>query len=77
MQAYAACDDPEIGDGRPRTGYGDLVELRRAGLRRRRPGVSAFFATGMLLNVLASMQVLDDRGAVGGAPARGLPQDGR
>jgi AcrR family transcriptional regulator len=59
MQAYVACDDPEISQV-VRNGYGDLVAYvqRVSGL----PGeqVARFFATGMLLNVLASMHVYDD-----------------
>ncbi len=54
MQAYAACDDPEI-CAVVREGYGDLVAYveRVSGLE---PAVvSAFFAQGMLLNVFASM----------------------
>jgi AcrR family transcriptional regulator len=55
MQAYAACDDPEIRrvvvDG-----YGDLVSYveRVSGLPP--DAVAGFFAKGMLLNVLASME---------------------
>jgi AcrR family transcriptional regulator len=54
MQAYAACDDPEV-RAVARAGYGDLVAYveRVTGLEPR--VVSAFFATGMLLNVFASM----------------------
>jgi AcrR family transcriptional regulator len=54
MQAYAACDDPEIRDV-VRNGYGDLVAYveRVSGLPP--AAVSAFFARGMLLNVIASM----------------------
>jgi AcrR family transcriptional regulator len=54
MQAYAACDDPEI-CAEVRAGFGDLVAYaeRVSGLG---PAiVSAFFAQGMLLNVFASM----------------------
>lgn len=56
MQAYAACDDPEI-CAVVRDGYGDLVAYvqRVSGLPA--DGVAAFFAKGMLLNVLAAMQV--------------------
>lgn len=54
MQAYAACGDPEIA-AVVRAGYGDLYTYveRVSGL----PGdaVAAFFATGMLLNVIASI----------------------
>jgi AcrR family transcriptional regulator len=58
MQAYAACDDPEIRDV-VRDGYGDLVAYveRVSGLGPEK--VSRFFATGMLLNVIASMGVED------------------
>ena len=56
MQAYAACDDPEI-CAVVRNGYGDLVAYveRVSGLGAE--DVFRFFATGMLLNVLASMGV--------------------
>jgi AcrR family transcriptional regulator len=55
MQAYAACDDPEIRQV-VRNGYGDLFAYveRVAGDVPAR-AVSEFFATGMLLNVIASM----------------------
>jgi len=58
MQAYAACEDPEIREV-VRRGYGDLVEYveRVSGLPSER--VSHFFAKGMLLNVMASMELLD------------------
>jgi AcrR family transcriptional regulator len=57
MQAYAACEDPEIRTV-VRRGYGDLVEYveRVSGLPSER--VSHFFAKGMLLNVMASMDLL-------------------
>jgi AcrR family transcriptional regulator len=57
MQAYAACDDPEI-RAVVRRGFGDLVEYveRTSGLPSDR--VSHFFAKGMLLNVIASMDLL-------------------
>jgi AcrR family transcriptional regulator len=54
MQAYAACDDPEVCET-VRAGYGDLVAYveRVSGME---PAVVAtFFAQGMLLNVFASM----------------------
>jgi AcrR family transcriptional regulator len=58
MQAYAACDDPEICEV-VRNGYGDLVAYveRVSGLPPQ--AVSAFFAKGMLLNVIASMGLGD------------------
>ena len=57
MQAYAACEDPEIREV-VRRGYGDLVEYveRVSGLPSER--VSHFFAKGMLLNVIASLDLL-------------------
>ena len=56
LQAYAACDDPEIADV-VRNGYGDLVAYveRVSGLAPEH--VARFFANGMLLNVLAAMDV--------------------
>src|SRR5579859_4878977 len=58
MQSYAACDDPEICDV-VRDGFGDLVAYaqRVSGLPPEK--IWHFFATGMMLNVLASMQVHD------------------
>jgi AcrR family transcriptional regulator len=58
MQAYAACDDPEIRTV-VRDGYGDLVAYveRVGGLPAEQ--TSQFFAMGMLLNVVASMGVED------------------
>jgi AcrR family transcriptional regulator len=57
MQAYAASDDPQIRE-LVRVGYGELVEYveRVSGLPPDR--VSHFFAKGMLLNVVASMDLL-------------------
>ena len=56
MQAYAACDDPEICEV-VRNGYGDIFAYveRVSGLPPTR--VSHFFATGMLINVIASMNL--------------------
>lgn len=56
MQAYAACDDPEICQV-VRDGYGDLVAYveRVSGLPPEE--VANFFARGMLLNVLAAMNL--------------------
>jgi AcrR family transcriptional regulator len=56
MQAYAACDDPEIATV-VRRGFGrlvDLVESKGADPER----AMQFFAAGMLINVMASMGVL-------------------
>jgi AcrR family transcriptional regulator len=56
MQSYAASDDPEI-RAVVRAGYGDLVAYVRRVSDADWPTVWNFFATGMLLNVLASMHV--------------------
>ena len=57
MQAYAACGDAEICDV-VRAGYGDIVSYveRVSGLGQ--APVSQWFAHGMLLNVVASMDLL-------------------
>ena len=62
MQAYVACDDPEI-CAVVRSGYSDLVAFaeRVSGLPP--AAIWQFFAAGMLLNVFASM----------GLPAAGEP----
>jgi AcrR family transcriptional regulator len=56
LQAYAACDDPEIRDV-VRAGYGDLVAYveRVSGLPPQ--AVMQFFACGMLLNVFSAMDL--------------------
>ena len=56
MQAYVASEDPEIRQI-VRAGYGDLVAYVRRVSGADWPDVWSFFATGMLLNVLASMHV--------------------
>ena len=58
MQAYAACDDPEIREV-VRAGFGDLVAYVRRVSGADWPTVWTFFSTGMLLNVLASMHIDD------------------
>jgi AcrR family transcriptional regulator len=59
MQVYAAADDPEIG-AVARNGYGDLVAYVQRVSGVPVEDVARFFATGMLLNVLASMQVIEN-----------------
>jgi AcrR family transcriptional regulator len=58
MQSYAACEDEEICDV-VRRGYGELVEYveRASGLPPDK--IAQFFAGGMLLNVIASMKLLE------------------
>jgi AcrR family transcriptional regulator len=59
MQSYAASADPEI-RAVVRAGYGDLVAYVRRVSGADWPTAWGFFATGMLLNVLASMHVDDE-----------------
>jgi len=55
MQAYAACGDPEI-ETVVRNGYSDLVSyVEHVAGDLPTEDISRFFATGMLLNVMASM----------------------
>jgi AcrR family transcriptional regulator len=60
MQAYAACGDEDVREV-VRSGYGELVEfveqVSGAGPER----IRDFFAFGMLLNVFASMDLLDQQ----------------
>jgi AcrR family transcriptional regulator len=58
LQAYIACEDPEIAAVVHR-GFGDIVDHvgRASGVDPAR--LSRFFARGMLINVLAAMDVLD------------------
>ena len=58
MQAYAACDDPEIRRV-VQHGYGDLVTYVEHVSGADGLTVQRFFAKGMLMNVLASMQLND------------------
>jgi len=54
MQAYAACDDPDICKA-VQNGFGDLVAYVERVSGSDEATVSRFFATGMLMNVMASM----------------------
>jgi AcrR family transcriptional regulator len=58
MQSYAACDDAEIREV-VRRGFGELVEYtqRVSGVPSER--IAHFFAKGMLLNVIGSMDLLE------------------
>ena len=60
MQAYADCGDDDIREA-VREGYGRLVEYveRVSGAEPKR--IRDFFAFGMLLNVFASMDLLDQK----------------
>jgi AcrR family transcriptional regulator len=56
MQAYAACDDPEVREV-VRNGFGDLVAYAERVSGQPPETISKFFATGMLLNVIAAMEL--------------------
>ena len=58
MQSYAACDDPEICEV-VRNGFGDLHAYVERVADLPSADVSAFFARGMLFNVIASMGLHD------------------
>jgi AcrR family transcriptional regulator len=58
MQSYAACDDPEI-RAVVRAGYGDIVTYVERVSGADRATVSGWFAKGMLMNVMASMDLLN------------------
>jgi AcrR family transcriptional regulator len=58
MQAYAASHDPEIREV-VRKGYGELVEYVERVSGQPSDRVAHFFAKGMLLNVVASLDLLD------------------
>jgi AcrR family transcriptional regulator len=56
MQAYAACDDPEVREAM-RTGFGKLHLFVETVSGLPTDAVSQWFATGMLLNVVAAMDL--------------------
>ena len=56
MHAYAACDDPEIREA-TRTGYRRLWLLVQRVTGLPDEAVVNFFATGMLINVAAAMDL--------------------
>ena len=58
MQAYAACDDPEIRDV-VRAGFGDIATYVERVSGADPATVSRWFSKGMLLNVIAAMDLLD------------------
>jgi AcrR family transcriptional regulator len=56
LQAYAACDDPDV-RAAVRRGYSALVELAERVSGAPPPVVSGWFGCGMLLNVIAAMDL--------------------
>ena len=58
MQTYAACDDTQVREV-ARQGYGRLVDFVEQASGVGVDTLSHFFAKGMLINVVASMDLLD------------------
>jgi AcrR family transcriptional regulator len=56
MQAYAACDDPDVREV-VRNGFGDLVAYAERVSGQPAEAITRFFSVGMLLNVIAAMDV--------------------
>jgi AcrR family transcriptional regulator len=56
LQAYAACDDPEIRKG-VRRGFGEIMAHVERASGASPEEVARWFATGMLLNVAAAMDL--------------------
>jgi AcrR family transcriptional regulator len=59
MQAYAACDDPEVCEA-VRRGYGELFRFVEAVADVPSADVARWFASGMLWNVIAAMDLPND-----------------
>ena len=57
MQTYAACEDPDV-RAVARRGFGDLVAFVQRASGVDDDTLSHFFAKGMLINVVASMDLL-------------------
>ena len=60
LQAYAACDDPEIREV-ARRGFGEIITLAEEVSGAPPVEVARWAAKGMLLNVIAAMQLQDAR----------------
>jgi AcrR family transcriptional regulator len=56
MQAYAACDDPDVREA-TRAGFGRLWGIVQRATGADADYVRTFFATGMLMNVIAAMDL--------------------
>jgi AcrR family transcriptional regulator len=59
MQCFAGCDDTDVREGVRRV-WSDLVELAERTSGESPEVISAFFAKGMLLNVMNAMQLFED-----------------
>ena len=72
MQSYAACSDPVI-QARVRDHYGELVKLVTRLSGAEPADVWQFFSYGMLLNVVASLDLQRDRRPRSRGPGSGAP----
>jgi len=59
LQCFASADDPDVREG-VRNVWRDLVELAERASGEPPEVISAFFAKGMLLNVLNAMELFED-----------------
>jgi AcrR family transcriptional regulator len=59
LQCFAGCEDADVREG-VRQVWSDLVELAERASGESPEVISAFFAKGMLLNVLNAMQLFED-----------------
>jgi AcrR family transcriptional regulator len=59
LQCFAGCEDPDV-RAAVRLVWRDLVELAERASGASPEAVSAFFAKGMLLNVLSAMQLFEE-----------------
>jgi AcrR family transcriptional regulator len=59
LQCFAGCEDADVRE-RVRQVWSDLVELAERASGESPEAISAFFAKGMLLNVLNAMQLFED-----------------
>jgi hypothetical protein len=58
MQTYAACEDNAV-RAAAQKGYGEMVDFVQQASGVDADTLSQFFAKGMLINVIASMDLLD------------------
>ena len=59
LQCFAGCEDPDVREAVRRV-WRDLVELAERASGASPEAISAFFAKGMLLNVLNAMRLFED-----------------
>ena len=70
MEGVRRCDDPDVRDAM-RAGYGKLHLFVETVSGADEAAVASWFADGMLLNVVAAMDLWEQSRALGAPPARG------